>query len=82
MRPELAKVRLVPNNSVSMTYFVEAGPTREKSVNDRREVLQVLRYEFALGERSKSGCAVGLNSEGDVRSKLEAEAEACGHARC
>lgn len=45
---ELAKVRLVPDDGVGLADLVEARPAREKGIDDRRDVLEVLVDEFAL----------------------------------
>jgi hypothetical protein len=49
VRPELAKVRLVPDDEARLADLVKAGPTGEEGVDDGREVLQVLKDELALG---------------------------------
>ena len=45
---ELAKVRLIPDDSVGLAYLVEARPAREQRINNGRDVLKVLVNEFAL----------------------------------
>jgi hypothetical protein len=45
---ELAEVGLVPDNIVGLADPVETRPARKESVNDRRDVLNVLFEELAL----------------------------------
>ena len=55
VRAELAEVRLVPYDDVRLADVVEAGPAREEGVDDRRDVLEVLEEELALGAHSRYG---------------------------
>jgi len=48
VRAELAKVGLIPYDKVRCADFVEARPTREKGVDDWREVFEVLEDKFFL----------------------------------
>ncbi len=55
---KLSKVRFVPDDKVRFPNVMESGPAREKSVDDRRNVLDVLLDKLGL-EHAGKACSSG-----------------------